>query len=376
MAHVELTDLVKEFDDVTAVDGISLDIPDESFTVLVGPSGCGKTTTLRMMAGLEPSPTVKSPSASASSTTLAQDRDIAMVFQNVRAVPAHDGAGEHVVRPGATRPDDEITPSASRDARAAADRRVTERRPTQLSGGQQQRVALGRAIVRDPDVFLMDEPLSNFDAKLRVQMRAELLKLHEDLDDDRLRHPRPGGGDDAGRPDRGHRQRAGTAGRRTDARVPNPRTCSSPDPRLTEHDFPCRSTAVAGSSNWTSRGASTGPDEFTDALSSYLGDRVTLGIRPENIALIRTASRRTSTRQQWRSSNRRARRPYSNSNSKPARASRPRLTPTRGRDGGCGEPPFDRDSLQYFDPPRANRSRTTRRSNSRRRSDDGYGTRR
>ncbi|MFC4550133.1 MULTISPECIES: ABC transporter ATP-binding protein [Halorussus] len=184
MAEVTLTDLVKKFDDVVAVDGISLDVPDESFTVLVGPSGCGKTTTLRLVAGLE----------RASDGTIAigdevvndrraYERDIAMVFQNYALYP-HKTVEENM-RFGLEQQGTDEDVIEERVADAAELLQIGElldRRPSELSGGQQQRVALGRAIVRDPDVFLMDEPLSNLDAKLRVQMRAELNKLHDELD--------------------------------------------------------------------------------------------------------------------------------------------------------------------------------------------------
>ena len=184
MAEVTLDDLVKKFEDVVAVDGVSLDIPDESFTVLVGPSGCGKTTTLRLIAGLERATDgTISIGDEVVNDRRAYERDIAMVFQNYALYP-HKSVEENM-RFGLEQQgtDEEII--EERVAEAAELLQIEElldRRPSELSGGQQQRVALGRAIVRDPDVFLMDEPLSNLDAKLRVQMRAELNKLHEELE--------------------------------------------------------------------------------------------------------------------------------------------------------------------------------------------------
>ncbi|MFC4543307.1 ABC transporter ATP-binding protein [Halosolutus amylolyticus] len=183
MAEVRLDDLVKRFDDIVAVDGVSLEIPDESFTVLVGPSGCGKTTTLRLVAGLE----------RASGGTIeigdevvndrrAYERDIAMVFQNYALYPHKTVRGN--MRFGLEQQGVDEETIQERVAEAANLLQIDDlldRKPAELSGGQQQRVALGRAIVRKPDVFLMDEPLSNLDAKLRVQMRAELNKLHDKL---------------------------------------------------------------------------------------------------------------------------------------------------------------------------------------------------
>jgi len=189
MAQTTLDGVTKLFDGdggtVVAVDDLSLEIEDGEFLVLVGPSGCGKSTTLRMLAGLE---TVSEGTIRIDGRDVTnvkpKDRNIAMVFQNYALYPQKTCRGN--MRFGlemATDLDDaEIT---ERVADAAALLDITElldRRPRALSGGQQQRVALGRAIVRDPAVFLMDEPLSNLDAKLRTQMRTELQELHDELD--------------------------------------------------------------------------------------------------------------------------------------------------------------------------------------------------
>jgi multiple sugar transport system ATP-binding protein len=184
VASIAFTDVSKVFPDGTrAVDGLDLEIDDGGFTVLVGPSGSGKSTALRMVAGLE----------EASSGTLRigdrvvndvapKDRDIAMVFQSYALYPhmsVEDNLGFALKMQG--------TPAESRATRASAVARrlaiseLLQRRPRALSGGQRQRVALGRAIVRQPQAFLMDEPLSNLDAKLRVEMRAYIARLHQEL---------------------------------------------------------------------------------------------------------------------------------------------------------------------------------------------------
>jgi multiple sugar transport system ATP-binding protein len=183
---LRLTDVTKRFveddgSEVVAVDGVSLDIYDGEFVVLVGPSGCGKTTTLRMVAGLE-RPTggrIEIDDRDVSGQD-PRERDVAMVFQNYALYP-HKTVRENLAFPLRIRkyPDDEITTRVEETATMLDIPELLDRRPSDLSGGQQQRVALGRAVVRDPQLFLFDEPLSNLDAKLRVQMRTELNKLHE-----------------------------------------------------------------------------------------------------------------------------------------------------------------------------------------------------
>jgi multiple sugar transport system ATP-binding protein len=183
MAQVVLRNLNKHYDDVHAVKDVNLEIHDKEFVVFVGPSGCGKTTTLRMIAGLE---TISSGEVLIGETVVnnlpPMDRDIAMVFQNYALYPhmtVYDNMAFGLKMRKFAKAEIE------RRVRAAADilgiEEQLKRRPRQLSGGQRQRVALGRAIVRHPQVFLFDEPLSNLDAKLRVQMRVELKKLHERL---------------------------------------------------------------------------------------------------------------------------------------------------------------------------------------------------
>jgi multiple sugar transport system ATP-binding protein len=166
-----------------AAKGLDLEIRDGEFMVLVGPSGCGKSTALRMIAGLETPTGGRIMIGDRDVTSLPpQDRDIAMVFQTYALYP-HMTVGENLafgLRMRGTAPGD-IETRVKEAARALGLDAVLERRPAQLSGGQRQRVALGRAIVREPKVFLFDEPLSNLDAKLRVETRAELARLHRRL---------------------------------------------------------------------------------------------------------------------------------------------------------------------------------------------------
>ncbi|MGN6747590.1 MAG: ABC transporter ATP-binding protein [Xanthobacteraceae bacterium] len=183
MARVLIRDLNKFYDDVHAVKDVNLEIRDKEFVVLVGPSGCGKTTTLRMVAGLE---SISSGQVLIGDTVVndlaPMDRDIAMVFQNYALYP-HMSVYDNMAFGLKMRKVDrgEIRKRVYEAADILGIRDYLARKPRQLSGGQRQRVALGRAIVRHPQVFLFDEPLSNLDAKLRVQMRVELKKLHNRL---------------------------------------------------------------------------------------------------------------------------------------------------------------------------------------------------
>jgi len=185
MAGVRLTDLAKRFDggSAAAVDGVSLDVADGEFAVFVGPSGCGKTTVLRMIAGLETPTAGRIHIGTRDVTDLApRDRDIAMVFQNYALYP-HLSVRENIgfgLRMRRVDPK-EIAQRTVRVADSLAIGELLDRRPAQLSGGQRQRVALARAIVREPAVFLFDEPLSNLDAQVRAQTRGELVRLHRRL---------------------------------------------------------------------------------------------------------------------------------------------------------------------------------------------------
>src|SRR5687767_5764026 len=183
MARVVLKDLVKTYGVFNAVNNVSLTVGNGEFVALVGPSGCGKTTTLNLVAGLIP--------MSGGDIFIGErrvndldpkDRDIAMVFQNYALYP-NKTVYNNLAFPLQMRklPKPEIDRKVQAAARVLDITHLLERRPRELSGGQQQRVALGRALVRDPSAFLMDEPLSNLDAKLRVQMRTELKRFHTDL---------------------------------------------------------------------------------------------------------------------------------------------------------------------------------------------------
>ncbi|MDQ3862407.1 MAG: sn-glycerol-3-phosphate ABC transporter ATP-binding protein UgpC [Actinomycetota bacterium] len=181
MAEVTLEEVTKVFgEDVVAVDKMNLDIPDGEFVVFVGPSGCGKSTALRMIAGLEDISAGKIFIGDQVVNDLPpRQRDIAMVFQNYALYP-HMNVRENMGFALKLRKmdKDEISRRVEEAARILSIERFLDRKPKALSGGQRQRVALGRAIVREPKAFLMDEPLSNLDAKLRVQMRTEIAKLH------------------------------------------------------------------------------------------------------------------------------------------------------------------------------------------------------
>src|ERR1700688_1537358 len=181
MAEVALRNVFKSYDDVVAGSNISLDIPNHEFVVLVGPSGCGKSTTLRMIAGLEEiSGGEISIGGEVVNDLPPKDRDIAMVFQNYALYP-HMTVAENMSFGLKLRkfPKAEIKQRVDNAARILDITELLARRPKQLSGGQRQRVAMGRAIVRNPKVFLFDEPLSNLDAKLRVQMRTEIKRVHQ-----------------------------------------------------------------------------------------------------------------------------------------------------------------------------------------------------
>jgi multiple sugar transport system ATP-binding protein len=183
VAAVAIERVVKAFGSVVAVDALDLNIDDKEFVVLLGPSGCGKTTTLNMIAGLD-SPTTGH--IRFDGTTVEhlppERRDISMVFQSIALYP-HKSVYDNIAFPlrMAGRPRAEIDQRVRNAARLLKIEGLLDRRPHQLSGGQRQRAALGRAVVRDPAVFLFDEPLSALDAKLRVEMRIEIKKLHERL---------------------------------------------------------------------------------------------------------------------------------------------------------------------------------------------------
>ena len=183
MANVSLRQVRKSFGTTEVIHGIDIEIGDGEFAVIVGPSGCGKSTLLRMIAGLE--------AVTAGEVAIGdrvvndlepKERDVAMVFQNYGLYP-HMTAFQNIsyALRIARRPRAEIRERVERVSRVLGIEDLLARKPSQLSGGQRQRVAMGRAIIREPDVFLFDEPLSNLDAKLRSQMRVEIKRLHDEL---------------------------------------------------------------------------------------------------------------------------------------------------------------------------------------------------
>src|SRR5436190_34231 len=183
MAKVHLRDVRKNYADLEVIHGVDIEVADGEFIVIVGPSGCGKSTLLRMVAGLE---TITGGEVVIGDRVVNQlepkDRDIAMVFQNYALYPhmsVFDNMAYGLRIRGLAR--DDIVARVNRAAEILELGALLQRKPRELSGGQRQRVAMGRAIVREPAVFLFDEPLSNLDAKLRVQMRFEIQKLHRRL---------------------------------------------------------------------------------------------------------------------------------------------------------------------------------------------------
>ncbi len=230
MAQIVLDQVEKAYPGgVKAVDGLSLDIQDGEFMVLVGPSGCGKSTALRSIAGLE--------EITAGTISIGErivndlppkDRDIAMVFQNYALYP-HMTVEQNLAFGLQLRktPKTEITRRVGEAARMLGLEPYLKRKPAALSGGQRQRVAMGRAIVREPQAFLMDEPLSNLDAKLRVSMRASLNQLHDRLGVTTVYVTRPSRSQDSRRPGLRPAGRAAPAGRHPQALFGRS-TCSWP----------------------------------------------------------------------------------------------------------------------------------------------------
>ena len=183
MASVTFQNVYKKFGDLTIIKDLDIEVQDKEFLVLVGPSGCGKTTALRLLAGLEEITGGEIKIGDRVVNDVApKDRDIAMVFQSYALYP-HLSVYDNMAFGLKLRktPKEDIKRRVNEAADILGIQELLQRKPRQLSGGQRQRVAVGRAIVREPKVFLFDEPLSNLDAKLRVQMRAEISKLHQRL---------------------------------------------------------------------------------------------------------------------------------------------------------------------------------------------------
>ena len=302
MANVKLENIKKEYEGgIVAVKGVSIDVKDKEFVVLVGPSGCGKSTTLRMIAGLE--------DISGGTLTIddkvmndvpPKDRDIAMVFQNYALYP-HMSVYENMAFGLKLRkfPKEEIDKRVREAAKILSIEEYLDRKPKALSGGQRQRVAVGRAIVRKPKVFLFDEPLSNLDAKMRVQMRTEISKLHQRLDATMIYVT--------------HDQ--------TEAMTMGDRIVVMKDGNVMQTDSPLNlynnptNKFVAGfigspamnfvdgtivketTMKFLEKGTTLSvdiPKETQKLLESYIGKEIWLGIRPEHISAEKTKSSRIS----------------------------------------------------------------------------------
>jgi len=291
MAQVTLEGVWKRFGKVEAVKNISLEVKDKEFMVFVGPSGCGKTTTLRMVAGLEEITEGKIYIGDRVVNDVApKDRDIAMVFQNYALYP-HMNVYQNMsfgLRLRRT-PRPEIDKRVREAAEMLQIQNLLDRKPKQLSGGQRQRVALGRAIVRHPKVFLMDEPLSNLDAKLRVETRSQIAKLHQRLETTVIYVT--------------HDQvEAMTMGHRIT--VMKDGVVQQVDTPLNLYNYPANrfvagfigspamnflDVAMVNTPNGPQLKDETFeilvPDHLKAVVGPYIGQRVTMGVRPENIGL-------------------------------------------------------------------------------------------
>ncbi len=287
MANMALEHIYKRYGKTTAVTDFNLNVEDGEFIVFVGPSGCGKSTTLRMIAGLEEiSDGVLRIGDRVMNDVPPKDRDIAMVFQNYALYP-HMNVYENMAFGLRLRkvPKDQIDQRVRGGAKILQIEHLLERKPKELSGGQRQRVALGRAIVREPKVFLMDEPLSNLDAKLRVEMRSQISKLHQNLKATTIYVT--------------HDQiEAMTMGTRIV--VMKDGFIQQVDTPLNLYDFPKNKfvagfigspsmnflTATVNSKTVSGNGFSVeAQGKLADSLSAYNGKQVWYGIRPEHLGL-------------------------------------------------------------------------------------------
>jgi len=289
MAKVVFDHVSKMFDSVTAVNDLNLDIADGEFLVLVGPSGCGKSTALRCLAGLEEISAGRIFIGDRDVTYLdPKDRDIAMVFQNYALYP-HMSVRDNMAFGLKLRstPKDVVAARVNEAAQILGIDQLLDRKPRALSGGQRQRVALGRAIVREPQCFLMDEPLSNLDAKLRVQTRAEIIKLQKRLGTTTIyvTHDQTEAmtmGDRIAVMNEGKLQQLDTPQRLYD----NPANrfvatfIGSPSMNV----FPSQVVSVDGEVSVVADGFRVSlPPERAEGLRSYIGKEVLFGIRPEHM---------------------------------------------------------------------------------------------
>jgi multiple sugar transport system ATP-binding protein len=289
MAHVRIENIVKKFaGGVTAVDNVSLDIPDGKFVILVGPSGCGKTTLLRLLAGLEEASSGRIFIGDKNVTDVhPRERNIAMVFQSYALYPHMS-----VRRNMGFALELKKVPRAEIDKRiaAAADilgiNALLDRQPKQLSGGQRQRVALGRAIVREPAVFLFDEPLSNLDAKLRTAMRSELIKLHKRLGTTivYVTHDQVEAMTIDRRGDEGWRR---SAGRRTTRDLSQSENLFVANSSTSTMNF-LRDLRLSGTKGEANAGAISLPLEgmVLQEAKRAAADELVVGIRPEHLTLV------------------------------------------------------------------------------------------
>ena len=284
MAQLTLSQVSKSFGPVGVLKPMDLAIDDGEFAVFVGPSGCGKSTLLRTIAGLEDATGGEiSIDGMRVNEVDSSRRGLSMVFQNYALYPHmtifdNMAFGLKIART----PRPEIERRVNEAAAILEIAHLLERYPKTLSGGQRQRVAIGRAIVRDPKIFLFDEPLSNLDAELRVQMRIEVARLHErPRRDDDLRHPRSGRGDDAGRQDRRAARWRHRAGRRAARSLQRARqSLRRRLHRLARDELPTGVIARDGTATGI-RLASGASLAVPGAFDVAEGTDVTLGVRPE-----------------------------------------------------------------------------------------------
>jgi multiple sugar transport system ATP-binding protein len=299
MADVKLMNVSKDYGKVSAADNVTLDIANGEFIILVGPSGCGKSTVLRTIAGLEE---ITSGEIYIGDKLVndvhPKDRDIAMVFQNYALYPHMDVYNNMAFSLKQKKvPKDEIEQIVKRTAELLGIPELLERKPRQLSGGQRQRVALGRAIVRNPDVFLFDEPLSNLDAKLRIVMRAELLDLHQKLKTTTIyvTHDQVEAmtmGDRLVVMNKGRIQQVDTPQNLYDRPVNRFVAGFIGSPPMNFIDCVIRNEN--GKLFATSEGLSLMiPEAKAGLVESYVNKKVTMGLRPEHIADIKSVQEKT-----------------------------------------------------------------------------------